>query len=87
MNANLPLLAADIARRVPEMARDSATNNAECIERLLRGSGADGFQVGGLTIRKLGAGKVWIINAGGEALETSEAKLAATLTEFFTREF
>lgn len=33
---NLAALSAEIARRIPEMSRDSQTNNAEVIERLIR---------------------------------------------------
>lgn len=32
---NIPALASDLAKRVPEMAKDSAINNAEMIERLI----------------------------------------------------
>ena len=34
---NIQILAAEIARRVPELARDSTTNNAELIAGLLEG--------------------------------------------------
>lgn len=33
---NISLLAAEIARRVPDMAQDCATNNAQVIEQLIR---------------------------------------------------
>ncbi len=36
MRSNLHLIAADIARRIPEMAKDSPVNNAAVIEQLLR---------------------------------------------------
>lgn len=32
---NIPLLAADIARRIPEMAKDSTINNEALITKLL----------------------------------------------------
>lgn len=87
MNGNLPIVAAEIARRLPEMARDSAINNADCIERILRALGADAFKVGSMSVRALGADKFWLMNGAGEALETNRAKLEAALQEFFTREF
>lgn len=33
---NIPLLAADIARRIPEMAKDSTINNEAVIAKLLQ---------------------------------------------------
>lgn len=33
---NIPVLAAEIARLIPELARDSQVNNAEFLERLIR---------------------------------------------------
>lgn len=33
---NIPLLAAEIARLIPELARDSQVNNAEFLERLIQ---------------------------------------------------
>lgn len=33
---NIPLLAADIARRIPEMAKDSVVNNEAVIAKLLQ---------------------------------------------------
>ncbi len=32
---NIPLIAADIARRIPEMAKDSVVNNEAVIRRML----------------------------------------------------
>ncbi len=39
MTDNITLVAADIARRVPEMAKDSALNNALLVEGILREAG------------------------------------------------
>jgi hypothetical protein len=39
---NLDLLSADIARRVPAMAKDSPTNNAELIKGIIREHMGDG---------------------------------------------
>lgn len=36
MTNNIHLIAAEIARRIPEMAKDSPVNNAAVIEQLLR---------------------------------------------------
>ncbi len=45
------------------------------------------FAVGEFTLSRPTPGKVWLTNAEGEGMETTEEKLAEALEEFFDAEF
>jgi len=45
------------------------------------------IRIGQFRVSKLGAGKCWIANSDGEGMETSEAKLAEHIGDYFKREF
>ena len=45
------------------------------------------IRIGQFRVTNFGAGKYWIANSGGEGMETSEAKLAECIGEYFKREF
>lgn len=45
------------------------------------------LRVGGITIARLARGKLFLVNAAGEGMATSEAKLGRVVSEYFEREF
>jgi hypothetical protein len=45
------------------------------------------LRIGDITITRVGRGKLWLVNAAGEGMATSEAKLGRVVAEYFEREF
>lgn len=66
------------------MAKDSISNNRHVNEtpNAMREISTHGF-----ILRDLGQNKFWLVNAAGEGLETTGAKIDQLLGQFFEKEF